>query len=76
MVHARFEAFDFECAYGFNDTDGVEERLTTILGGGIGRLVRDQLVPRIGIDGWESLVEEVRGELRRHLVTAAHPAEP
>ncbi len=83
----RIEAFDFECDYGFNGTDGVEERLTTILGGGIGRLARDQLVPRIGIDGWESLVEEVRGELRRHLVggvlrfpgaiwlvTAANPA--
>ena len=64
----RIEAFDFECDYGFNGTDGVEERLTTILGGGIGRLARDQLVPRIGIDGWESLAEEVRGELRRHLV--------
>ncbi|MFF5570145.1 hypothetical protein [Streptomyces luteogriseus] len=56
----RIEAFDFECDYGFNGTDGVEERLTTILGGGIGRLARDQLVPRIGIDGCESLVGEVR----------------
>lgn len=67
----RIDALDFVCDYGFNGTDGVEERLTTILSGGIGRLAKEQLVPRIGTAGWESLVDEVRGELRRHLVDGA-----
>ncbi|SDE17517.1 class I SAM-dependent methyltransferase [Glycomyces harbinensis] len=64
----RIDAFDFTCDYGFNGTDGVEERVTTVLSGGLGRLAREQLVPRIGVDGWESLVDEVRAELRRRLV--------
>ena len=67
----QIEAFDFVCDYGYNGTDGVEERLSTILSGGIGRLAKEQLLPRIGNDGWDSLVEEVRGELRGHLVDGA-----
>jgi SAM-dependent methyltransferase len=67
----RIDAFDFVCDYGFNGTDGVEERLTTILNGGIGRLAKEQLLPRIGVEGWESLVEEVRSELRANLVDGA-----
>jgi SAM-dependent methyltransferase len=67
----RIDAFDFVCDYGFNGTDGVEERLTTIMNGGIGRLAKEQLLPRIGVAGWESLVEEVRSELRANLVDGA-----
>ncbi|WP_035749201.1 class I SAM-dependent methyltransferase [Glycomyces sp. NRRL B-16210] len=62
------EAFDFVCDYGIDGSDGVEERLTTILAGGIGRLAREQLVPRLGEDGWAAVVEEVRSELRDNLV--------
>jgi SAM-dependent methyltransferase len=64
-------ALDFVCDFGFKGTDGVEERLTMILAGGIGRLAREQLVPRIGVAGWESVVEEVRSELRANLVDGA-----
>ncbi|MCC3765864.1 class I SAM-dependent methyltransferase [Glycomyces sp. TRM65418] len=67
----RIDAFDFVCDFGFDGADGVEERLTMILNGRTGRLAEEQLVPRIGVDGWESVVEEVRDELRRHLVGGA-----
>lgn len=67
----KVEAFDFVCDYGIDGSDGVEERLTTILSGGIGRLAREQLVPRLGEEGWASVVEEVRGELRGNLVDGA-----
>jgi SAM-dependent methyltransferase len=64
----RVEPFDFTCDYGFNGTDGVEERMATISGGAVGRLAREQLLPRLGEDGWASLLDDVRAELRRHLV--------
>jgi SAM-dependent methyltransferase len=64
----RVSPFDFTCDYGFNGTDGVEERMATISGGGVGRLAREQLLPRLGEDGWASLLDDVRTELRRHLV--------
>lgn len=80
-------AFDFMCDYGIDGSDGVEERLATILGGGTGRLARTQLLPRLGEAGWNALVDEVREELRRNrtdgvirfpgavwLVTATNPA--
>jgi SAM-dependent methyltransferase len=67
----RIEPFDFVADFGFNGTDGVEERIATLLSGGTGRYAREQLVPRIGIDGWESLVDDVREEFRRHLVDGA-----
>jgi len=64
----RVEPFDFICDYGFNGSDGIEERMATITAGGVGRLAREQLLPRLGEDGWASLLDEVRAELRRHLV--------
>ncbi|MFB9661206.1 class I SAM-dependent methyltransferase [Glycomyces mayteni] len=64
----RIEAFDFTVDYGYNGTDGVEERLTSVESGGVGRTARAQLLPRIGPDGWDALLDEVRAELRRHLV--------
>jgi SAM-dependent methyltransferase len=64
----RVSPFDFTCDYGFNGTDGVEERMATISGGGVGRLAREQLLPRLGENGWASLLDDVRAELRRHLV--------
>ncbi|GAB3658226.1 class I SAM-dependent methyltransferase [Glycomyces tarimensis] len=67
----KVDAFDFTCDYGIDGSDGVEERLTTMLSGGLGRLAREQLVPRIGVAGWESVLDEVRGELRRHRVDGA-----
>jgi SAM-dependent methyltransferase len=64
----KADAFDFTCDYGIDGGDGVEERLATILKGGVGRLAEEQLRPRLGEDGWNSLVDEVRAELRRHRV--------
>ncbi len=83
----KADALDFTCDYGIDGGDGVEERLATILNGGTGRLAKEQLLPRLGEEGWESLVDEVRAELRRHrvegvvrfpgavwIVTASNPA--
>ncbi|MDN3243056.1 class I SAM-dependent methyltransferase [Glycomyces tritici] len=64
----RIDPFDYVHDFGFNGTDGVEERLSMIVSGGTGRHAREQLVPRIGAAGWESVLDEVRAELRRHLV--------
>ncbi|SDL18166.1 Methyltransferase domain-containing protein [Glycomyces sambucus] len=64
----RIDPLDFTCDYGFDGTDGVEERLTQIRAGGVGRLAEAQLVPRIGTDGWEAVLDEVRRELRGRLV--------
>ncbi|WP_246219642.1 class I SAM-dependent methyltransferase [Phytoactinopolyspora halotolerans] len=61
-------AFDFECDYGIDGSDGVEERLATILGTTTGRLARAQVEPRLGPDGWAAALDEVRAELRRHRV--------
>lgn len=67
----RIDPLDFTCDYGFNGTDGIEERLGQILSGGVGRLAEEQLRPSIGADEWESLLEEVRDELRRSIVDGA-----
>jgi hypothetical protein len=64
----RIDPFDYVHDFGFNGTDGVEERLSMIESGGTGRLAREQLVASIGTEGWESVLDEVRTELRRHLV--------
>jgi SAM-dependent methyltransferase len=61
-------ALDFECDYGIDGSDGVEERLATILAGSTGRLAQEQLEPNLGPDGWPALLDDVRAELRRHLV--------
>lgn len=60
--------FDFECDYGIGGGDGVEERLASILGSGVGRLAKERLQPELGPEGWEALLDEVRAELRGHLV--------
>nr|WP_235498043.1 class I SAM-dependent methyltransferase [Frankia sp. R43] len=64
-------ALDFECDYGADGTDGVEERLATILSTSTGRSARQQLQPALGPQGWSALLDEVRAELRRHLVRGA-----
>lgn len=62
------EPFDAICAYGPPEGDGVEERLTMILSTMGGRIAQQQLEPRLGPEGWAGLLDEVRAELRRHLV--------
>lgn len=73
-VDVTVGAFDFVCGYGAGgggDGDGVEERLATILSTSTGRAARQQLVPRLGPDGWSAVLDDVRTELRRHLVDGA-----
>ena len=60
--------FDAVCDYGRDGSDGVEERLTMILGTSTGRIASTQLERDLGPDGWAALLDEVRAELRRHLV--------
>lgn len=64
----RIDPFDFVLDFGFDGTDGVEERLAMITAGGTGRLAQEQLEPRLGAEGWESVLDDVRAELRRHFV--------
>ncbi|GAA1158072.1 methyltransferase domain-containing protein [Ornithinicoccus hortensis] len=62
------DPFDFTGVYGSGDSDGVAERMAVILSTSGGRLARAQLEPRLGEEGWASLLEEVRAEVRTHLV--------
>lgn len=62
------DPLDITCDYGFDGSDGVEHRLVTVLGSMPGRLAREQLEPKIGQDGWAAVVDDVRAELRRHLI--------
>lgn len=62
------EPFDFDGVYGSDGSDGVAERMAMILSTGGGRLARAQLEPRLGEQGWATLLGDVRDEVRRHLV--------
>jgi SAM-dependent methyltransferase len=57
---------DFECDYRHDGSDGVEERLATVLSTRTGRLAREQLRPELGEEGWTALLDEVRAELRSY----------
>lgn len=65
---------DFDCFYS-EDGDGVEERLTIVLGLASGRVAAAQLRPRLGEEGWAALLDDLRAELRTHVVDGrlAHP---
>lgn len=59
---------DVECDYGFDGGDGVEQRLTMVLNTTTGARAQAELEARLGPDRWAALLDEVRAELRRHLV--------
>jgi SAM-dependent methyltransferase len=59
---------DFTCDYGLDGSDGVEERMTTVLGTSSGRSARAQLEAHLGPDEWAALLDEARQEIRRHLI--------
>jgi len=65
------DPLDVVLDHGFAGTDGVEERLATILATTVGREARAALLPGLGADGWAALLEEVRAELRGSLVDGA-----
>jgi SAM-dependent methyltransferase len=51
--------------------DGVEERLQTVLATSSGWAARRVLEPRLGPDGWAARLDEVRADLRAHVVDGA-----
>ncbi|MFT4083321.1 MAG: methyltransferase domain-containing protein [Nocardioides sp.] len=59
---------DFVCDYGRDGTDGVENRLATLLSITSGQDARRILEPQLGATGWSDLLDEIREELRGHLV--------
>lgn len=60
--------FDAMCDYGRDGSDGVENRLTMILGTSVGSMAREAIRPEIGDAAWAELLEDVRAELRANLV--------
>ncbi len=65
------EAREVVLDYASDGGDGVEARLATILATSTGRQALAELAPKLGSAGWEALLDEVRAELRRHLVDGA-----
>jgi SAM-dependent methyltransferase len=57
--------------YGFDGNDGVEQRLATILSVTTGRTARETLQPILTPEAWAELLDDVRAELRRHLIDGA-----
>jgi SAM-dependent methyltransferase len=62
---------DVTLDYGFDGTDGVEQRLATILSVTTGRTAYETLRPTLTPEAWAQLIDDVRAELRRHLVDGA-----
>lgn len=62
------EPFDAWCDYSFDGSDGVENRLTMILGTGLGFEAKAQLLPQLGQAAWAELLDQVREELRDNLI--------
>jgi SAM-dependent methyltransferase len=58
------EPLDGMCDYSIDGSDGVEERLATVLSGSVGRAVRAALEPRLGPDGWRAALDDARAEIR------------
>jgi SAM-dependent methyltransferase len=66
-----FEPFDATCSFSIDGSDGVEERLAVILGTTAGQRAEEQLIPLLGDDGWNDLLDDVRAELRASMVDGA-----
>lgn len=62
---------DVTLDYGYDGSDGVENRVATILGTTTGRRARAQLAPALGADGWAALVDDLRARLRDSLTGGA-----
>lgn len=59
---------DVTLDFTYDGTDGVENRVATLLATSTGRRVREQLEPQLGAEGWTAVVEELRAHVREHLV--------
>lgn len=62
---------DFTLDFAFDGSDGVDNRVATILATSTGRRARAQLEPALGEAGWTALVDDVRVRIREHLVDGA-----
>jgi SAM-dependent methyltransferase len=62
---------DVDLRFGRDGSDGVEERIAVILSGSTGALVAEQLRPMLSEREWETLLDEVRAELRTSMVDGA-----
>jgi SAM-dependent methyltransferase len=67
----EIEPLDAVCDYSIDGSDGVEERLAVALSSTVGRAARARLEPRVGPQGWQQVIEDVRAELRERLVDGA-----
>lgn len=67
----RVDPLDTVQDFGFDGSDGVENRLAVLLATSTGQAARAELLPRLGDDGWAALVDAVRAELRSHVVDGA-----
>ncbi|MBZ5740270.1 class I SAM-dependent methyltransferase [Nocardioides mangrovi] len=54
---------DFTCDYGVDGSDGVEERMATMLATTTGQAARAELEPVLGPAGWAALLDEARREV-------------
>jgi SAM-dependent methyltransferase len=57
--------------YGFDGSDGVDQRLATILSVTTGRRAYETLKPTLTPEAWADLLDDVRAALRRHLIDGA-----
>jgi SAM-dependent methyltransferase len=64
----RIEPLDAELDFGTDGTDGVENRLSTILSTTSGRTAQEELEPRLGEQGWADLLDDVRAVVAEHVV--------
>jgi SAM-dependent methyltransferase len=62
---------DVTLDYGFDGNDGIEQRLATVLSVTTGRTAYETLRPTLTPEAWAELLDDVRAELRRHLVDGA-----
>lgn len=58
---------DVTLDYGYDGSDGVENRLALILATTTGRRARAGLEPALGPDGWAALLDDIRARLRGSL---------
>ncbi len=65
------EPRDGMCDFAIGGSDGVEERLAVALSGTAGRAARAAIEPNLNPDEWQTVLDEVRAELRNHLLDGA-----
>ena len=65
------EPLDVVLDYAYDGSDGVDNRLATVLATTTGRRARARLEPELGASGWAALLDEVRRHVRDARVDGA-----